>query len=187
MALSINAKSCEGVSRGYEEYGSGAHNNDCLITDVVVEPLESHFERKLIDLCDVRDCLFDGYYSARVSLRGEFGQDLNSWDSACEDICSEIVSYLRESFEDNLDIEIVRYEGDDDYHVFLVMQYEDTTFLIDPTYKQYLDINDRFSTDDVLMIPIFSEEELRNELDRVLLPSENHEKWIDPLYENGYL
>lgn len=119
------------------------------------------------------------------SLSLSFDRRVQPWEEVCIEAAQELASALPPVIEKDF----VWYSGDDtsDDHVFLVITYEGNKWLVDPTYQQFLSLDDRFNMQIVMFCELTDKESLIDCLNEYQIVPELYKVWSKPLIEMSFI
>ena len=103
------------------------------------------------------------------------GVEVHPWDKLCDKVCEEIVQNLSA----DINIDFIEYEDDDLFHVFLILELDGNKWLVDPTYQQFVNENDREWLPPVMMFQIDDKEDLIESLENHGIDEEFYQIWIN--------
>lgn len=140
-----------------------------------------HRFREDLEVEDIPDIVYDVAQQAFESLSLDFDREVNPWD----DVCEEATCELRCNLPRAIKAKRVWYSGSEteDGHVFLVLSYKRTKWLVDPTYQQYLSLEERAYLPTVLICRLTNKEALIESLEEHNIQAELHHIWTNPLFD----
>lgn len=133
-----------------------------------------------LDTEDIPDMVYYAAQEAFESLSVDFDREVQPWD----DVCVEVTRELRDKLPLPIKAKFVWYDGNEleDSHVFLVISYNRAKWLVDPTYQQYLSLDERIDLPIVLICRLTDKESLIECLEEHNIPPELHHIWVDTLF-----
>ncbi|MBI1858398.1 MAG: hypothetical protein HYR97_04715 [Candidatus Melainabacteria bacterium] len=139
----------------------------------------------IIDVDDLYQEIFQANKQAFQDLSLCCDREVDPWEKVCKEACECLIDSLNPSLE----VEMKYFAGEDDEeedHYFLVVSYEDMKFLVDPTYLQFLPLEDRGNASEIMICPINNEEDLADYLTDHGIDPEYHKMWLDPVFKEDY-
>lgn len=145
-----------------------------------IEPTEPLDYGPIIEVSDLYDLIFRAASRTFKSLSAQFDRKVYPWEKVCVEACRELADNLPTYFEK----EYVWFDGSDneDSHQFLVINYEENTYLIDPTYQQYLTPDERVNAPIVMICPITNREDLIESLLEHSISEDFHHIWVSTVF-----
>lgn len=155
--------------------------NDRHLMGISLHPSSCDESDSIIDVDDLYEEIFRASKQAFEDLSLCCDRGVNPWERECREACECLIDSLNSSLE----VEMKHFSGEDDDedHYFLIVSYDDMKFLADPTYLQFLPLEDRGNLPEIMICPVNDEEDLATYLTEHNIEPEDHHMWLDPIFK----
>lgn len=144
-----------------------------------------HDKDSFLDIENIEDEIIRAANVVYNSLGIAYDREVYPWEKICEEAANEMLSELHPSIK----AEVKQYSGDEelqeDDHFFLVVKYKGKKWLVDPTYLQFVDLEERVNAPSpVMIIPLSrSINELKAYLSSWGLNEDDHNIWVSTIFK----
>lgn len=147
-----------------------------------IQPTEGLDDPYIMEVSDLYEVIIKAASRTFKSLSAQFDRKVYPWEKVCVEACQELADNLPSYFEK----EYMWFDGSDneDSHQFLIINYEGNTYLIDPTYQQYLAPDERVDAPIVMICPITNREDLIESLLEHNISEDYHHIWISTVFNS---